>query len=298
MSTKMASSTEEIENTLSSILEKARPLQEKEIELLQEFSNKRGNEYPIQLWDVPYWARLQMKNLYGYDEVLWSEYFPLDRVLDGLFNLCNKLFGIRILEMPNKVNMWHPDVKYYEILREDEPTIMAGFYLDLCTRPNKMRSVGEPGWIVTHRTASSIPKKVLPLAALIMNMPSSQNKVPSLLSFNQVKTLFGKFGHLLQNLLCQVHYAEVSGLNNVEWDAIGITSNFMKHWLYDKDTFESLNSHYKTGKRLPGDQLTEIKQHMAGFNTCEELYKSMLDLKMHTTIIVFKVQILKIYKNI
>lgn len=70
----------------------------------------------------------------SYDEVLWSEYFPLDRVLDGLFELCKRLFGIRILEMPNKVDIWHPDVKYFEILHEDDPTIMAGFYLDLCSR--------------------------------------------------------------------------------------------------------------------------------------------------------------------
>lgn len=117
-----------------------------------------------------------------------------------------------------------------------------------------MKAVGEPGWIVTHRPASSVPKKVLPLSALIMNFPMVKNKNPSLLNFNQVKILFGKvsffffcrynndficyiivklcfqFGHLLQNILCQVHYSEVSGLSNVEWDAIGITSNFMTHW--------------------------------------------------------------------
>lgn len=134
----------------------ARPLQDVEIESLQEFSNKKGNEYPIQLWDVSYWARLQKKELYGYlhkiviifytpclniyitfssyDEVEWSEYFPVDRVLDGLFNLCKQLYGIRILEVPNKANLWHSDVKYYEVLHENEPTIMAGFYLDLSSR--------------------------------------------------------------------------------------------------------------------------------------------------------------------
>ncbi|CAI6365846.1 unnamed protein product [Macrosiphum euphorbiae] len=280
--TKMAPSISVIENTLLTILDKARPLQDKEIESLQNFSNKKGNEYPIQMWDVSYWARLQKKELFGYDEVQWSEYFPLDRVLDGLFELCRRLYGIRILEMPNRADVWHPDVKYYEIIHENDPSIVAGFYLDLCSRPQKMKAVGEPGWLVTHRPASSIPKKVLPLTALIMNFPSMQNKNPSLLSFDQVKTLFGKFGHLLQNVLCQVHYAEVSGLSNVEWDAVGITSNFMIHWLYDKDTFDSINSHYKTGKRLPNDQLTEMKQHMAGFNTCDELYKSMIDIKMHT----------------
>jgi oligopeptidase A len=106
------------------------------------------------LWDVNYWARLQKKELYGYayflyfthnvlnvyttfssyDEVEWSEYFPIDRVLDGLFNLCEQLYGIRILEVPNKANLWHSDVKYYEVLHENEPTIMAGFYLDLSSR--------------------------------------------------------------------------------------------------------------------------------------------------------------------
>jgi len=138
----------------------ARPLQDKEIESLQHFSNKKGNEYPIQMWDVSYWARLQKKELYGlvifpiefftfscfihlylkylnyfsYDEVQWSEYFPLDRVLDGLFELCRRLYGIRILEMPNRVDLWHPDVKYYEIIHENDPSIVAGFYLDLCSR--------------------------------------------------------------------------------------------------------------------------------------------------------------------
>jgi len=73
-------------------------------------------------------------NFFSYDEVQWSEYFPLDRVLDGLFELCRRLYGIRILEMPNRANLWHPDVKYYEILHENDPSIVAGFYLDLCSR--------------------------------------------------------------------------------------------------------------------------------------------------------------------
>lgn len=283
METKMAGSIENVKNMLASLLSKARPTQDRELVELQDFAVSRGFDGAIQLWDLPYWRRKQQNSLYGYNEEELKEYFPLQRVMSGLFTLCEQLFGIHIVERPGS-STWHPDVQYFDILESDSPEPVAGFYFDPYARQEKVSTNQDPGWMVALRSRSTVANTT-PLASLIFNFAPPQEGKSMLLSFSDLQLLFKKFGYALQHLLTRTSYMEVSGLSNVEWDAIEACSNFMVHWLYDINTIELISGHFETGEYLPRQmfqQLCETRKHMSGFDLCKEIYLASLDLEIYS----------------
>nr|CAD7409726.1 unnamed protein product [Timema poppensis] len=285
MQTKMAGSVQEVHSMINSLLKRAKSAQQKELELLEDFAAERGFGGSLKSWDVPYWKRKQQRTIYSYDEEELREYFPLPQVLSGLFTLCENLFGLTIMPQPD-VDTWHPDVQYYHILEGGKDTPIAGFYLDPYERAEEKLFVrDDSGWMVALRNKTSL-MNTNPLAALVFNFPQPLYGKPSLLPFRDVLLLFRKFGHALQHLLTKTSYAEVSGSSNVEWDAVEVCSHFMTHWLYEPSTLANISSHYESGKPLPDDivdKLCKVRQHLAGYDLCQELYLSALDLELHTT---------------
>ncbi|XP_069701808.1 uncharacterized protein [Periplaneta americana] len=284
METKMAGSIENVKNMLASLLARARPAQEREIIELQEFAISRGFEGAIQLWDVAYWRRKQSVALFSCKEAQLKEYFPLPRVLARLFTLCEQLFGVQIQERV-RVSKWHPEVQYFDILEPHSTQPVAGFYFDPYTREEKLSTHQDAGWMIALRGRSAVAETT-PLASLIFNFPRSSDGKPTLLCFSDLHILFRKFGHALQHLLTRTSYIEVSGLSTVEWDAVEICSNFMTHWLYDKNTMNLISGHVESGEPLPSDlmqQLLASQKHLAGYDLCRELYLASLDLELYTS---------------
>lgn len=284
METKMAGSVENVNNILDSLLEFARPMQDVELDVLQDFAQDRGFDVSLESWDIPYWQRKQKWSLFNFDENKIREYFPLPRVINSLFNLCSKLFNIQIVERSG-VNTWHKDVKFYDVYENTSMEPIAGFYLDPYARQDeKIRIYDDAGWHISIRNKCSVTS-TQPLSALIFNFQTPADGNESLLSFFEVGNLFKRFGHSLRHLLTEANYSEVAGLSNVEWDAAEVCGQVMLHWLYDPETIRTISGHYKTEEPLPDEimkNLRNVRQHMAGYNLCNELYLSKLDLELHS----------------
>ncbi|XP_049874175.1 uncharacterized protein LOC126372450 [Pectinophora gossypiella] len=284
METKMAGSMENVTNILDSLLESARPMQDVEIDVLQEFAAERGFDTKLEHWDVPYWQRKQKWSLYNFDENKIREYFPLPKVINSLFNLCSSLFKVQIVERSN-VHTWHKDVKFYDVFDDSSNRPLAGFYLDPYARQDeKIRVYDDAGWHISIRNKCT-STAVQPLSALIFNFQPPVDGVNSLLTFTEVRNLFNRFGHSLRHLLTKANYSEVAGLSNVEWDAAEVCGHVMVHWLHDPHTIRAISGHYKTDESLPDDimnNLKNVRQHMAGYNLCKELYLSRLDFELHS----------------
>lgn len=285
METKMAGTVDNVKHMLSSLLERARPIQNLELESLGNFAKERGFAGNFEHSDIPYWKRKQRKTLYNFDADEIREYFPLPAVLQGLFNLCTKLFDIKIVEKKN-VDTWHEDVKFFEIFEADSRSPIAGFYLDPYAREcEKIKVQDNSGWMLTIRNRSSITE-THPLAALIFNFDVPMYGKPSLLSFSEVQCLFHRFGHSLRHLLTEANYSDVAGISNVEWDVADVCGHVMMHWLYEPSTFKAISSHYTTQEPLSDEiiqNLQQVRTHMAGHDLCKELYLSSLDIQLHSS---------------
>ncbi|KAG5880867.1 hypothetical protein JTB14_017793 [Gonioctena quinquepunctata] len=180
METKMAGNVSEVNNMISSLLDRAKPAQDEEIKQLHTFAIDRGFQFEkLELWDLPYWRRKQQKSLFGHTENDFKAYFPLERVLDGLFQLCEKLFSITIRQRSN-VSTWHKDVKFFDIFEDHTSAPVAGFYLDPYARSQQKMKVENSGWMVGIQSKSTITDNK-PLAALIFNFdPPVDSKTPCL----------------------------------------------------------------------------------------------------------------------
>lgn len=286
METKMAGSKENVQNMLNTLLESAMPAQQDELNKLHAFAVESGfNGSRIELWDVLYWKHKQCRNMYGYEEKDYKNYFQLPKVLNGLFGLCEKLFDVVIKKRSN-VSTWHKDVQYYDVFVPQMSAPVAGFYLDPYERSDdKILIPRSNGWMVGIQNRSAITK-TKPLAALVFSFSPPVGDIPSMLSFDEVTSLFQKFGQSLQHLLTNAEYSEVAGVSNIEWDAVEVSGHVLTHWLYNRQVIDSISSHVQTQDKLPQkmfENLINVRKHMAGLNLSRELYLSALDLELHSS---------------
>lgn len=286
METKMVGSIEKLRATMDELLQYARPALESEMTSLEEFAVDNGFKAKLDIYDVPYWKRKQLAECYQFDKEALREYFPMPKVLNGLFKLAESLFDIKIVERTG-VDTWHEDVKFFDIFNASKGTEpIAGFYTDLYSREEeKIFDAGNSGWMVGIVNKSRVAGHN-PLAALICNFTAPLYGKPSLLSLDDVNILFHKFGHALQHLLTETQYSELAGLSNVEWDAVEISGHVLTHLLTNPDVIRSISSHYSTEQPLPDECIMSIQKsqkHLAGYSLCRELYFSNLDLDFHLT---------------
>lgn len=286
LKTKMADSLQTIQETLGNLLEHARPQQEKEISMLQQFAQRNGLSRALSIYDLPYWKRKHLINVYNLDLVRLRQYFPLPKVIAGLFQLAETLFNIKFKEHPN-VDTWHENVVYFDILdlsKSDEIPI-GGLYLDLYSREHtKICFQNANGWHVNIRNRCGVTN-TRPLSALIFNFSALKPGAPALLSLADVKNLLSKFGNALQHLLTECDYSGVAGVSNVEWDAVETCGNVLVHFLYHPNVLKSMTANYTNQDPLPDDLIAALQEewkHLAGYKLCEELYRSNLDLELHT----------------
>ncbi|MDY6785592.1 MAG: M3 family metallopeptidase, partial [Cyanobacteriota bacterium] len=261
---KMAPNVVAVENLLEELRQVSYDAAQQEVEELKAFAKLDD----FKLWDVAFWSERQREAKFAFNAEELRPYFPLPQVLEGLFGLAKRIFGITISPADGEAPVWHESVRYFRVSDEGGNAI-AHFYLDPYSRPGekrggawmddclgrgKMRQEGE-----THLR--------LPVAYLVCNQTPPVDGKPSLMTFEEVTTLFHEFGHGLQHMLTRVDYSGAAGINNVEWDAVELPSQFMENWCYDRATLFGMAKHYQTGEPLPEEyyqKLLAARNYMSG----------------------------------
>ena len=283
LSRKMAGDTTHVEAMFTQLLEASRQQGQRELDEITEFANKHGHDGPLFHWDVAFWAERLREERYAFTDEELRPYFSLDRVLDGLFGLCSRLFGITVRIADEKAPVWHDDVHYYEIDNERGEYI-AAFYLDPYSRPENKRG---GAWMndCTSRSVTTSGTR-LPIAHLVCNGTPPVGDVPSLLTFREVETLFHEFGHGLQHMMTVVDDRDASGINGVEWDAVELPSQFMENWCYHRPTLLGMAVHHETRTTLPEELFRKIcaaRTWRAASSMLRQLLFGMTDMQLHSS---------------
>jgi oligopeptidase A len=278
---KMAPNVETVEKLLEELRVVSYSAAQKDLAELKTFAETED----LQPWDVAYWAEKQREAKYDLKAEELRPYFPLPQVLEGLFSLIKRLFGVVISAADGEAPQWHPDVRYFQVAQENGEVI-AHFYLDAYSRPAEKRGGAWMDVCLGRGKVWEGEKEItrLPVAYLICNQTPPVDDKPSLMTFEEVNTLFHEFGHGLQHMLTQVDYAGSAGINNVEWDAVELPSQFMENWCYDRHTLMGMAKHYQTGEALPEHyyrKLLAARNYMSGSGMLRQLHFSFLDIELH-----------------
>tara|TARA_B100000475_G_scaffold77799_1_gene56177 strand:+ start:39 stop:2141 length:2103 start_codon:yes stop_codon:yes gene_type:complete len=284
LASKMADDVPSVEALLEELRSAAYPAAERELKDLQDCARRHGAAEADQLapWDLTYWSEQLRRERFDLDQEALRPWFPLPRVLDGLFGLCSRLFDVEIRSGDGAAPLWHNDVGFYEVLRGGE--VIAGFYLDPYSRPASKRG---GAWMdeCLGRKRREDGTLVLPVAYLICNQTPPVGDIPSLMSFEEVETLFHEFGHGLQHMLTTVEEPEAAGISNVEWDAVELPSQFMENWCLDHSTLMGMALHWQTGEPLPEEEfrkLLDSRTFNAGLGTLRQVHFALSDLRLHS----------------
>jgi oligopeptidase A len=286
LASKMAPDVAAVETLLEDLREVSYAAAQRDLEDLQRFAEQQDPEAgALRHWDLAFWAERLREHRFDYSEEELRPYFPLPEVLEGLFALAQRLFGVTIDAADGEASVWHPDVRFFRV-RDEAGSPIAAFFLDPYSRPQEKRG---GAWmdecVGRSRLLGGADEEVrLPVAYLVCNqMPPIEGK-PSLMSFSEVTTLFHEFGHGLQHMLTQVELGLAAGIRNVEWDAVELPSQFMENWCYQRATLQELSAHFETGDALPDalfDKLEAARTYRAGSSMLRQLYFSSTDLELH-----------------
>lgn len=280
---KMAPSVEAIEKLMEELRSASYDTAAAELDTLKAFAGEKGatEANDLRQWDIAFWAERMREEKYGLNDEELRPYFPLPQVLDGLFTLAHRLFGITITPADGEAPTWHPDVRYFQVANDAGASI-AHFYLDPYSRPAEKRG---GAWMDDCVNRGKLGNSVrLPVAYLVCNQAPPVDGKPSLMTFRDVETLFHEFGHGLQHMLTTVNYPGAAGINNVEWDAVELPSQFMENWCYHRETLLKLARHYETGEPLPEDLYQKIlvaRTFMNGSAILRQVNFGWLDIELH-----------------
>ena len=283
LSTKMAGTPEAVNDLLDELQNACHDKHKEEYDELNNYAQQHGFEGTLQHWDILYWKRRMKEERFDLNNEKLRRYFPLPKVLEGMFTLANKLFGIKIHRDDTVAARWHEDVSFYKIYNEGGKQI-AAFFLDPYSRPQTKVSGACMGRIASRRRSDE--QFELPVCCIICNFTPPLADQPSLLDFHEVITLFHEFGHSLHHMLTTVDYAEVAGLRGVEWDAVELPSQFMENFCYLESVIKEISGHVDNGESLPAEMLTQL-QKSKNFHIASDILHLLglarTDLQLHET---------------
>ncbi|MEQ9670426.1 M3 family metallopeptidase [Coleofasciculus sp. G2-EDA-02] len=287
LASKMAPNVEAVEGLLEELRGASYDAAVKDLEALKAFAAAKGapEARDLKHWDISFWSERQREEKFAFSAEELRPYFPLPQVLDGLFALIKRLFGVTVTPADEPAPVWHEDVRYFQVADETGGAI-AFFYLDPYSRPAEKRGGAWMDDCVGRAKLREAGKTTtrLPIAYLICNQTPPVDGKPSLMTFGEVETLFHEFGHGLQHMLTKVDYAGAAGINNVEWDAVELPSQFMENWCYDRPTLMGMAKHYETGESLPEhyyQKLLAARTYMSGSAMLRQLHFSLVDIELH-----------------
>lgn len=278
---KMAPSVAAVEKLLEELRQASYQAAQQDLEILKNFAQQPDLKH----WDITYWSERQREAKFDLNAEELRPYFPLPQVLEGLFRLARRIFAVTISPASEAVPVWHPDVQYFQVANETGEVI-AHFYLDPYSRPAEKRGGAWMGDCINRAKVEEQGQihLRLPVAYLICNQTPPVNGNPSLMTFDEVTTLFHEFGHGIHHMLTQVDYPGAAGIQNVEWDAVELPSQFMENWCYDRATLFSMAKHYETGETLPEadyQKLLAARNYQSGSAMLRQIHLSLLDLELH-----------------
>jgi oligopeptidase A len=277
LATKMAQSPRQVLDFLQELAQKSKPYAERDYAELVEFSANLGCT-DLQSWDTTYYSEKLRVEKYAISQEELRPYFPAEKVISGMFEVVKRLFGIDVKQLA-EFDSYHPDVRFYQIFKAGQH--IASFYLDLFAREGKRGGAWMADARVRRKTAAGLQ---LPVAFLTCNFTPPVGDTPSLLTHDEVTTLFHEFGHGLHHMLTQIDVAAVSGINGVAWDAVELPSQFMENWCWEPEAIPLISGHYQTGESLPQallDKMLAAKNFQSGLQMLRQLEFALFDFRLH-----------------
>ncbi|WP_443113423.1 M3 family metallopeptidase [Herbaspirillum seropedicae] len=278
---KMAKSPSEVIAFLEDLGQRARPFGQKDYEELKTFAREKLGLDELKAWDSTYASEKLREQRYAFSEQEVKQYFPEPKVVGGLFQVAQQLFGVQI--KPDSAPVWHKDVKFFRIERDGQ--LVGQFYLDLYARSGKRGGAWMDDARARRLTAQGVQT---PIAYLVCNFtePAVVDGVakPALFTHDEVITLFHEFGHGLHHMLTQVDEVGVSGISGVEWDAVELPSQFMENFCWEWDVLQQLTAHADTGEPLPRalyDKMIAAKNFQSGLQMLRQVEFSLFDMLIH-----------------
>ncbi|KFN44133.1 M3 family metallopeptidase [Arenimonas oryziterrae] len=276
---KMAGTPERVLGFLHDLAAKARPVAERELAALRAFAASELGIADLQPWDVSYASEKLRERRFDFSEEDIKPYFPLPQVMAGLFALTERVFGVRLVER-REVEAWHPDVQFFDVIDADGG-VRAGVYLDHFARSGKRGGA----WMdVCRAPLGEGTQARKPVAYLTCNFSAGTDDKPSLLTHNDVLTLFHEFGHGLHHLLTEVRWPSVGGINGVEWDAVELPSQFMENFGWQREALNAFARHWQTGEILPEalyQKMLAARHFHAGLFLVRQLEFALFDFRLH-----------------
>ncbi|MCR5863272.1 M3 family metallopeptidase [Flavobacterium sp. J372] len=276
---RMAGSPQKVKDFLSDLLDKAKPAAEKEFKQLENFAKELDGIDSLQKWDGAYYSEKLKQKLFNLDDEKLKPYFQLEKVLEGAFTIAGKLFGIRFTEVFD-IDKYHKDVRTFEV--HDDNGLVAVFYADFFPRKGKRNGA----WMTSFKPQyikNGVNER--PHVSIVCNFTKPTETKPSLLTFNEVTTLFHEFGHALHGMLANTTYPTLSG-TSVYWDFVELPSQVMENWCYEPEALALFAHHYQTGEVIPIEYVDKIKESasfLEGMATLRQLSFGMLDMGWHAT---------------
>ena len=276
LASKMAPSVQAVDQFLVELAEHARQPALKEIEDLKTIAAENGVT-EIQPWDSTYYSEKLKVQQFNLSQEALKPYFPTPKVIQGLFSIVNRLYGIQVIE--REAPLWHKDAHYYEL--EDQGIVIGGFYFDLYARSGKRGGAWMSGFRSRMQTNDGLQK---PICYMVGNFTPPVGDQPALLTHDEVVTLFHEFGHGLHHMLTEVDNVSVAGTHGVAWDAVELPSQFMEFWTWDNESLALISEHIETKESLPADllkALLDARFFQSGMQTLRQIEFALFDLSIH-----------------
>jgi oligopeptidase A len=274
LATRMAKSGKQVLGFLDDLARRCLPAGRQEFSDLEEFAGRK-----LDAWDMAFYSERLQESRFKVSQEALRPYFPLPKVLGGLFALIERLYGVTVSERPG-VGAWHPCVRYYDLF-DQSGRVVAGFFLDPYSRAEKRSGA----WMDECVIAKSLPAgTTLPVAQLVCNFTAPVGSGPSLLTHDEVTTLFHEFGHGLHHMLTRVAYPSIAGINGVAWDAVELPSQFMENFVWRPEVLPLISAHVDTGESLPVDMLQRLlgtRTFNAALDTLRQIELASFDFELH-----------------
>ena len=279
LATKMARDVNEVIQFLEDLAKRAKPQAEQELAALRAFAAEQGAG-DLNPWDIGFWSERLREERYSISEEELRPWFPADTVINGMFAVVGKLFGIQFRQRDD-VDLWHEDARFYELV-DDDGSVRAAFYLDMYARTGKRGGA----WMDDARIRRRRPDGSLqtPVAYLTCNFAPPAGGKPGLLTHDEVVTLFHEFGHGLHHMLTEQDVSGISGINGVAWDAVELPSQFLENWCWTEEGIALISGHYETGEPLPKEKLEKMlaaKNFQGAMQMVRQLEFSLFDMRIH-----------------
>lgn len=280
---RMAGNTERVNGLLNELLERAKPQAEKEVETIRRYAAAEGLAAPLMPWDWAYYTEKYKAATYDFDDEATRPYFRLERVQEAMFLLAGRLYGLTF-RANTAIPVYHPDVRTFEVYDGDESTKpIAILYIDYFPRPGKQGGA----WMTTYRQAYRDPATgtdVKPIVSLVCNFTKPTDRRPSLLSFNEVTTIFHEFGHGLHGILGRGSYPSLTG-TNVRRDFVELPSQILENWVAEREFLDLWAAHYESGEKMPAEMIDKIeatKRYLAAYACVRQLQFGFCDMAWHS----------------